>query len=331
MHEHLNFPSANYVGKSMTSEEFLKFANIHKKENKYLKNHLGSIEILYSFQYDDGEVIVLSVEYFSNNDSKFSLNNFVKTIAQSIPYKIILIVNIQGFTRFFCFEEAPNKRNERRTAISKIHASRSVQIVNRSNNDEDILNQLIKVTCEASSANELIQGWCSILPKYKFSSKRKVYYRIPEWRKKYETMIDDDYDENMNDDEEEDEEQENEDYISHRIYGQYGCDGFYKSNKIEIDYLVAFFAYHFRAMLDEYSWYFNGAITIDEWTEIYLAICNKLYPLSYNCESEIINSFWDGNDAYEYAEDYCDVEYFKNFIGEYLGENYYGIFDQDID
>ena len=317
MHEVLKFPSENYVGKAMTAEEFLKFANIHKKENKYLKDHLGTVEILYSFKYDDGEVIVLSAEYFSNNDNQYSLIDFVKIIAQSIPYKLLLIANFRGRIRFFCFEGKPNKRNNRRTVVSKVHDSRDIQGDN-SCNIVELIGEMRKVVFEATSANELIAEWCSILPEYKLYVERKECHYIPEYQEKREIVIAEYYQKNMHDVEGNNEEVEDEDYVEfdkEPTNGLLGWNEFVYEKNIDSNMLTAFFAYHCRPLFDEFGCYLDASE--DSWLEIYLNVCNELYQLSYNDESIIVNAFWNDNNNYKYAETYCDVEYLRYIIGEY--------------
>lgn len=317
MREVLNFPLENYVGKSMTAEEFLKFANIHKKENKYLKNHLGTVEILYSFKYDDGEVIVLSAEYFSNNDDQYSLINFVKIIAQSIPYKLLLIANFLGRIRFFCFEGKPNKRNNRRIVISKVHDSRDIQGDNSCNIDE-LTGKMRKVTLKATSANELIAEWCSILPEYKLYVERKECHYIPEYQEKREIVIAEYYQKNMHDVEGNNEEVEDEDYVEfdkEPTNGLFGWNEFVNVINIDVNKLTAFFAYNCRPLFEELGSYLE--ISEDNWLELYLHIYNELSQFSYHDESIIVNAFWNGNDDYKYAENYCDLEYLREFISEY--------------
>jgi len=312
MHEYLKFPQKNYVGKRLSNERYIKSANLTNAEEKWLSAYLESIEILYSFPYNDGEIIVLLAEYTSVEHSKFSLNNFVMAVAQSLPYKILLIVRCEGVIRFFAFDEKTNQIDERRSRVFSVNSSIDIIPLEDDFFANLIISSLREAAIESTSAKELNARWYSALSGNAdcgnsliddtFAYSVDKYHALVEKKKAFDKLTSDSFNEDVED-----------------------CL-LYEGTPLEIDevdhrFFAEFCAYHSRLLFDESSSLY--APTKNEWLKIYLDGCNSFAKGIFNrvLESktvEIISkAFWYGNDDYIEAADCYDIDELKEHIGDY--------------
>lgn len=317
MHEYLKFPQKNYVGKRLSNERYIKSANLTNAEEKWLAAYLDSIEILYSFPYNDGELIVLLAEYTSVEHSKFSLNNFVMAVAQSLPYKILLIVRCEGVIRFFAFDEKTNQIDERRSRVFSVNSSIDIIPLEDDFFDNLLIASLREAAIESTSAKELNARWYSALSgnvdygnsliEDTFAYSVDKYHALVEKKKAFDKLTSDSFNEDVED-----------------------CL-LYEGTPLEIDevdhrFFAEFCAYHSRLLFDESSSLY--APSENEWLKIYLDGCNSFAKGIFNrvLESktvEIISkAFWHGNDDYIEAADCYDIYELKEHIGDYY-------FDED--
>ena len=312
MHEYLKFPQKNYVGKRLSNERYIKSANLTNAEEKWLAAYLDSIEILYSFPYNDGELIVLLAEYTSVEHSKFSLNNFVMAVAQSLPYKILLIVRCEGVIRFFAFDEKTNQIDERRSRVFSVNSSIDIIPLEDDFFDNLLIASLREAAIESTSAKELNARWYSALSgnvdygnsliEDTFAYSVDKYHALVEKKKAFDKLTSDSFNEDVED-----------------------CL-LYEGTPLEIDevdhrFFAEFCAYHSRLLFDESSSLY--APSENEWLKIYLDGCNSFAKgifnrvLESNSVEIISKAFWHGNDDYIEAADCYDIDELKEHIGDY--------------
>lgn len=317
MREYLKFPEENYVGKKLSKERYIKSANLTNAEEKCLDAYLDSIEILYSFPFDDGEIIVLLVDYSSVECNKFSLNNFVMAVAQSLPYYILLIVRCEGVIRFFSFDEKENTVDARRSRVFSVNSSSDIIPLEDDYDDNTIILSLRDAAIMSKSAEQLYSKWRSSLS-FEFDSSNKIvmdtfsyslekYHELAKKKEVFEKLTDD----NFND------------------YEETDCllyDGF----PLEIDdvidhrFFVEFCAYYARILFEELSDF--DSLTENEWLKLYLDRCNSFAINMFNrtfdsrCVRIISQAYWYGNDDYQQAADCYDLDELKEHIGRYYFE-----------
>lgn len=313
MHEYLKFPQKNYVGKRLSNERYIKSANLTNAEEKWLAAYLDSIEILYSFPFTDGEIIVLLADYSSVTNSKFSLNNFVKAVAQSLPYKIMLVVRCEGVIRFFSFDEKINFVDNRRSKVISVNSSLDIIPIEDDYFDNKLIDDLREASINTSTAKDLNERWNYLLSGHYYDSNSVIedtfrysldkYYKLSQKKKTFDKLTSgessDDFD--------------------------YECL-LYEGTPLEMDeidhrFFAEFCAYYSRLLFDESSTLY--APSENEWLKIYLDGCNSYAEDVFNrvldCRSvEMISrAFWDDSEDYTEAADFFDLEELKEHIGDY--------------
>lgn len=311
MYEYLKFPSCNKVGKKLSSKRYTKSANLTGAERKKLAAYLDSIEILYSFQFEDGEIIVLLAEYSAIENGKFTLNNFVKAVAQSLPYEILLIIRCEGVIRFFAFDERVNSVNKRRMKVLSIYSSTDIIPIENNFSDNMLITDLRDAAIKASSANELYNEWCSklscddrpfIFDTFKYSIAK--YREIHKVKIIFEKLMDKDRLCELDDD------------ISYNLY-----EGEPLEIEDEIDHrlFVDFCAYYSRKLYECVTE--TLTLTEEEWLKIYLDGCSSFAMevfkrvLDCKCAVRISSAFWYNGEDYIDASDCYDPEDLKEYIG----------------
>lgn len=318
MHEYLKFPLQNHVGKKLSNTRYIRSANQTKAESKWLAAYLESVEILYSFPYQDGEIVVLLAEYLSTEHGKYSLNNFVMAIAQSLPYKILLIVKCEGVIRFFAFNERANTIDGGRSRVLSVNSSADIIPLADDIIDNMLVNELREAAYEATSAEELNKRWYSalsgngdsanalIVDTFDFSNEK--YRKLHEQRKAFDKVAFDSFEE-----------------------AEDSCGGLYEGESLDIDdeidhkLFVEFCAYYAFELFENAS---DNGITEEEWLHLYIDGCSSFAKnifnrvLSSKGVAIISSAYWHGNDEYIDAADCYDIDELKEHIGDFYFEDY---------
>lgn len=313
MRDYLKFPSENYVGKRLSKDRYIKSANLTNAEKKCLSAHLTSIEILYSFPFNDGEVIVLLAEYISIGHGGFSLNNFVRALAQSIPHNILLIVKCEGIIRFFYFFEKTNQFDERRKRVISVNSSADIIPLADDFFDHLLIRTLREAAIEATSAKELNDRWYSALSKKvdcgdsiiidRFTDSIDKYNALSKQKKIFDMLTSGSF---------------SDDIKTCRLYDGIPLE---IDDEIEHRVFVEFCAYHSRTLFEESCKLYE--LAENEWLKIYLDGCNSFAKDDFNRvldnkSAEIISqSFWEGNENYIEASDCYDIYELKEYIGDF--------------
>lgn len=185
MYDYLGFPKRNIVNKNLTIEKYLNRANLTKTEQRNLSAYLDAIKLLYSFPFCDGEVIVVLSEFVMEEYNRYALSNFVKGIAQSIPFKMLLIVKCEGVLRFFVFDEKLNSKNNTRSFVSNIYFSNCIVTVKKDYFDLKFIEAMRIATEKSSNAEELYSSWCEIIKDEKCNESildMRFDYAVSEYR-----------------------------------------------------------------------------------------------------------------------------------------------------
>ena len=316
MHEYLMFPPQNWVGRKMSSTKYINAANQTKAESKWLEAHLGSIEILYSFPYCDGEIVVLLADYSSVEHRKYSLNNFVLAVAQSVPYRILLIVRNEGAIRFFAFNEKTNTINGGRSRVLAVSSSTDIIPLADDIRDNMLIEKLREAAYMAETAEELNRRWYSAFSSYEDSPNAVIVdtfdYTSQEYRKLHEQrltfdkiaidQLKDAVDECV--DLFEGEPLDIEEEVDHRLF-------------------VEFCAYYAYELFEQAK---NSGITEEKWLHLYMDRCNAFAKNVFNrvlcpqCVLLISDAYWHDNGEYEEAADSYNVDDLKDLIGDYFDE-----------
>ena len=322
MYEYLKFPEKNRVGKKLSKSKYVKRSNATEGERKYVAAYLQYAEILYSFQFNDGEVIVLLVDYFAEECDKYTLHNFVKAIAQSIPYKILLIVKSEGTIRFFTFDERINTRDDNRSLVNSMHSSMDIIPIENGIDANIILNAFRSAIGEAKTAKELYGLWDSVLAEGEsgehdniivddtFKYSREKYNTISNAQRALALLTEKDYN------------GENENTCILYEGEPLDIDG-----EIEHKLFVEFCAYYSRKLLNRARIY--KRMDDEEWVPIYLDGCNSYADnifkcvLNDKCISIIASAFWHNYREYEESSYHYDVAELK----EHIGIEYFSFFE----
>lgn len=315
MYDYLNFPSQNKVGKKLSNSKYIKSANLTKGEEKRLAPFLGAIEILYSFPFEDGEIIVLLADFSVAERGRFTLNGFVRAVAQSLPYRILLIVRSEGVIRFFSFDEQSNKTDNRRMNVNRVYASQDIILIKNDFMNDKLISDLRNSVFEADSAEDLHNRWNLIL--YSNSNDKYIVanniiddtfmYSIAEYNKRLRI-------------------EKNFDRLTEKNY-TYENDKYdlYIGEPLEIDeasdhrLFIEFCAYYARILYEEIA--FNYEFSEENWLRKYLDACSSLAQnlfrcvLDGRCASIISSEFWNDGENYIESADCYDVEDLKELIG----------------
>lgn len=314
MYDYLNFPSQNKVGKKLSNSRYIKSANLTKGEEKRLAPFLGAIEILYSFPFEDGEIIVLLADFSVAERERFTLNGFVRAVAQSLPYRILLIVRSEGVIRFFSFDEQSNKTDNRRMKVNIVYDSQDISLMANDFMDNKLISDLRNAAFEAESAKNLNTKWNSILSKSKcgcivanniiedtFIDSIAECNKLLEMEKNFNRLTDNNY-----------------------TYEDDNCY-LYIGKPLEIDDMadhrlfIEFCAYYARKLYEEAT--LDYEFIEDKWLREYLDACSSLAEnlfrcvLDVRCALIISSAFWNDGENYIESSDCYDVEDLKELIG----------------
>lgn len=308
MYEYLNFSTKNKVGKKLSKEKYITSANLTESEKVTLYKYLKSIEILYSFPFADGEIIVLLADYFVSERNQYALNNFVKAIAQSLPYEILLLVRCEGIIRFFIFNSESNVNDDRRSRVLFIKSSKDIILAENDFYDNMLISRLRDDANESVSAAELQGRWFSTLSNncdkfvddtFKYSIAK--YNEQLETEKHFNRLTENNY-----------------------TYEYDNCD-LYVGKPLEIDdvadhrLFIEFCAYYSRVLYKDVT--LEHEFSEDKWLQKYLGACSSLAKnlfcraLDGRCVAIISSAFWNNNENYIESSDCYDVEDLKEQIG----------------
>ena len=315
MIEYLQFPLQNVVGKKLSSGRYIKSANLTDAEYKRIAPYLDGIDILYSFPFEDGEVIVL-LAYFSEEEfSRYTLHNFVMAIAQSVPYPILLIVKCEGVIRFFVFDERENQLNRGRSKVLSINYSTDIVLLENDLFDNILFAQLRTAAEESKSAKELHSRWYTALSGREdydngiiintFSYSLERYRELVSRNKAFQRATD----------------KNNVKYsISDPPEEIYDGIPFDIDDELEQRCFVEFCGAFSRQLYRDSG----NDISEEEWLQVYLDGCNSYAMSLFNrvlnskCAEIISSIFWDEDaDIIEYYQAQFDLEELKEHIGNF--------------
>lgn len=167
MYDYLGFPRDNIVKKNMTIDKYLNTASLTNAEKRNLSAYLKTIKLLYSFPFADDEIIVVLSEFSIEEIKRYIIANFVTAIAQSIPYKMLLIVKCEGVLRLFIFDERLNKRDNTRSKVSDIYVSKYIITTDNDYFDRKFIGEMSSAIEVSITAEDLYYRWIEIIKKQK--------------------------------------------------------------------------------------------------------------------------------------------------------------------
>lgn len=313
MEDYLKFPQENYIGKRLSKEQYIKFANLTNAEKKPISAYLDFIQILYSFHFDDGKIIVLLAEYTSVEYSKCALNDFVKAIAQSLPYRIMLIVRCEGVIHFFVFNEKINENDNRRSKVLSVKSSLDIIPLENDYSDNHLITLLSEAVNEATSAKDLNEQWYSILLQNSgnsFYDDSPIDNTFPSSVEEYHRLEKDEIELDL---------------LTSQDFNEVDDCSFYHENLVNLDMdeiehklFAEFCAYHSRLLFDEFSTLYT--FSENNWLKIYFDGCDLFAKdifareLGNKAKKIISKAFWYGDDDYTEAADCYDVYELKERI-----------------
>lgn len=317
MIDYLNFPTENIVAKKLTSKKYIKSANLTDAEHKRLAPYLDGIEILYSFPFDDGELIVLLAEFSEEEYGRYTLHNFVMAIAQSIPYKILLIIKCEGVIRFFSFDEKENQTNTGRSKVLSVHSSTDIILVEDNVFDNIMISELRTAAEEVKSAEELHSRWHAILSGNDdydngiiddtFAYSLKKYQLLLSRKKAFQIVTEKDSSKHSSSEQ------------TKELYDGTALDIEEEADQMcFIEFCAAASRELFDSLDDQYK------MPEDEWLQVYLDGCNNYAISVFNrvlnsrCAEIISNGFWnEGNVKDDYFYGQFDLEDLKEHVGSF--------------
>lgn len=317
MIEYLNFPSKNIVSKKLTSQRYMQLANLTNSEYKRLAPYLDGIEILYSFPFEDGEIIVLLAEFSEGEYSHYTLHNFVMAIAQSVPYPILLIVKCEGVVRFFSFEEKENQMNSGRSKVLFVHSSMDVILLEDAFFDNLLVSQLRQAAEEAKSAEELHERWHTALSGRDDYDNGIIDDTFPYTLKRYQDLLTRNRAFQIATDKDNNRYSAND--VTAEIYDGMALDiEEEKDQMCFVEFCAVYSRGLYNSLVEEYE------MSEDEWLKVYLDGCNEYAISVFNrvlnskCAEIISKGFWNEDEVNtDYYYDQFDLEDLKEHIGNF--------------
>lgn len=314
MFDYLRFPQKNEVGKKIAADEFIKKANLTPSESRCLAQYLGKIEILYDFPFDDGEIVVLLAEFKIENfvENMYAFENFVKAIAQSLPYRVLLIVKYEGIIQFFAFYEKENTLYSGRSRVFTIRHSSSIILMKHDFMDYVLLDKLRDAVEDATSAKELYEMWYGTLPDEEFDLTWDIS-KYRELKEQYQNFIVATERNSWT----------NEDYFENHEFNVYTGKPLDIDDIVDHQLFIEFCSDHARLLYKEYS----GLMLITEkyWIEIYIDCCNEYAESLFSCVLDercvkiIVMAFWNDSEMIHDSDYYhYDIEELKELIDSFI-------------
>lgn len=323
MIEYLQFPSQNVVGKKLSGRQYIQSANLTDAEYKRIAPYLNGIDILYSFPFEDGEVIVL-LAYFSEEEfSRYTLHNFVMAIAQSVPYPILLIVKCEGVIRFFIFDESENQLNSSRSRVQSVNSSMDIVLLEDDPFDKILVAQLRAAAEESESARELHNRWYTALSGRDDYDNGIILNTFPYTLERYRNLVA--KNKAFLNATDRDKIKHTVCNLSQEIYDGTPLDIVDElDQRCYIEFCASLARILYRAIL--------VTMSEDEWLRAYLDGCNRYAESIFNrvlnaeCAEIISKAFWNENEYNtEYYQDQFDLEELKEHIGRFYFSSDYEV------
>lgn len=328
MYDFLKFPEQNQVFMNYDIENYLKTIYPTEYEKRILSCYVNKAEILYSFPFVDGNIVVILFDVNVENmkDSYFpSRLNLIKALQQSISERCLAIIRYGDVVKFFIYKSRINAKNKTRRIVETIHRSRSILLSDMTDKDKEFIDLLGLSTRQAKTTEELYYLWSIDIVKNKdifdigtcffdfFESIKKDTYNQQKniaIYKLQEGSIKD---------------------IENFIGTSVDFKNLFEGEEIDLsmedqNYYVDFCSCFVRILFSELS--NEKKMSPEEWIVLYLNSCNNysidLFNKCLNLESamRITNSF----NSKESPERYDEFGFYSvNDLKEYIGISYFDI------
>ena len=134
---------------------FLKKANLTQRAQKYLKDYLSAIELLYRVPYDNfGEVLFFQADLMKWV-GQYTGWTVAVGIASSMPYDCIIALRYRNIVRIYAFDRHENARNARKSVIDEGIVSPPIDIGRLSCDDRLVLEFLESTLTTKNSPKEV--------------------------------------------------------------------------------------------------------------------------------------------------------------------------------
>lgn len=328
MYDFLKFPEQNQVFMNYDIGNYLKTIYPTEYEKRMLSRYANKVEILYSFPFVDGNVVVtlFDVNVKNKKDSYIpSCLNPIKALQRSIADICLAIIRYGNVVKFFIYKSCINEKNKNRRIVKTIHRSRSILLNDMTDKDNEFIDLLRISTRQAKTAEELYYLWTIDIVKNKdifdietcffdfFESIKKDTYNQQKNIAIYKLQED-----SIND-------------IENFIGTSVNFKNIFESEEIDLsmedqNYYVDFCSCFARILFNELS--NEQKMSPEEWIVLYLNSCNDysidLFNKCLNLESaiRITNSF----NSKESPERYDEFGFYSvNDLKEYIGISYFDI------
>ena len=162
MYDFLKLPEQNQVFMNYDIENYLKTIYPTECEKRILACYVNEAEILYSFPFVDGNIVVILFDVNVENmkDSYFpSRLNLIKALQRSISERCLAIIRYGDVVKFFVYKSRINAKNKTRRIVKTIHRSRSILLSDMTDKDKEFIDLLGLYTRQAKTAEELYYLW----------------------------------------------------------------------------------------------------------------------------------------------------------------------------